>query len=151
MQCTHRRKMIMKRFHSIIFCITVCMFSFRAYAQPAPETYGWSIVNFTTPVYSWDIYRNSMIGIPPDSSGITAPFDLVFYNAAFKSALSAAGNCYGLSLMSLVMNKDGGQLGYCCPTNFYGGSGSTGPTDTKLTRAINIMHGHQVTLACIQS
>ncbi len=141
----------MKRLYSIIFCTSLFLLCSKVLAQPAPQTLGWSFVNFTTPVFSWDIYRNSMFGIPPDSSGVTAPFDLLFYNGAFKTALSANGNCYGLSLMSLVMNKDGGQLGYCCPTNFYGGSGTTGPTDPKLGRAINIMHGHQVTLACIQS
>lgn len=122
----------------------------QTYAQPAPQTYGWSFVNFGTAVFNWDIFRNSMIAIPPDSSGVTAPFDLLFYDGAFKTALGANGNCFGLSIMSLVMNKDGGQLGFCCPTNFYGGSGSTGPTDPQLRRAINIMHGHQVSLACIQ-
>jgi hypothetical protein len=136
---------------AMTLCLSFFSLSSKSFAQPAPQTLGWSFINFTTPVFSWDIFRNSMFGIPPDSSGITAPFDLLFYNGAFKTALSANGNCYGLSLMSLVMNKDGGQLGYCCPTNFYGGSGTTGPTDTKLGRAINIMHGHQVTLACIQS
>jgi hypothetical protein len=140
--------MIMKQ---TLLIFTVLFFTSRTFAQAPPEKYGWSFVNFNTPVFNWDIFRNAMIAIPPDSSGITAPFDLLFYNGAFKTALSAGGNCFGLSLMSLVMNKDGGQLGYCCPTNFYGGSGSSGPTDAKLTRAINIMHGHQVTLACIQS
>ncbi|MDP4220466.1 MAG: hypothetical protein Q8916_13400 [Bacteroidota bacterium] len=139
----------MKRLY-LLLLFSILILSTQVSAQPAPEKYGWSFLNFTTPVFNWDIYRNSMFAIPPDSSGITSPFDLVFYNAAFKSALSAAGNCFGLSIMSLIMNKDGGQLGYCCPTNFYGGSGTTGPTDVKLTRAINIMHGHQVSLACIQ-
>ncbi|MEP7236162.1 MAG: hypothetical protein ABI778_12785, partial [Ignavibacteriota bacterium] len=129
---------------------TILFLATRVLAQGAPEKFGWSFVNFTTPVFNWDIYRNSMIGIPPDSSGVTAPFDLLFYDGAFKSALSAGGNCYGLSIMSLIMDKDGGQLGYCCPANFYGGTGSLGPTDPKLRRAINIMHGHQVSLASIQ-
>ncbi|HYM20488.1 MAG TPA: hypothetical protein VEW28_05725 [Candidatus Kapabacteria bacterium] len=123
-------------------------------AQDGPEKYGWSFRNFPTATFYWDIYRNSMFGIPQDSSGLTAPFDLLFYSDCFKDKLaggSGGGNCFGLSLMSLIMNKDGGQLGYCCPTNFYGGTSGVGPSDPKLTRAINIMHGHQVTLACIQT
>ncbi|MFI5263570.1 MAG: hypothetical protein ACHQM6_03545 [Candidatus Kapaibacterium sp.] len=142
---------MMKRSYLIFVCLILIVSTEHLSAQAPPEKYGWSFVNFNTPVFDWDIFRNAMIAIPPDSSGVTAPFDLLFYNGAFKTALSAGGNCFGLSLMSLVMNTDGGQLGYCCPTNFYGGSGTTGPTDVKLTRAINIMHGHQVTLACIQS
>ncbi len=141
----------MKRlFYSVILIATICTMSNSAFAQGEPKTYGWSFVNFGTPVLSWDIYRNAMFGIPQDSSGITAPFDWLFYDLLFKTQLGASGNCFGLSLLSLLMNKDGGHLGYCCPTNFYGGTSGVGPTDPKLTRAINIMHGHQVTLASIQ-
>ncbi len=141
----------MKRlFNSIILLATICIFCDTVYAQDEPKTYGWSFVNFGTPVLSWDIYRNTMFGIPQDSSGVTAPFDWLFYDLLFKTQLGAGGNCFGLSLLSLVMNKDGGHLGYCCPTNFYGGTSGVGPTDPKLTRAINIMHGHQVTLASLQ-
>lgn len=142
----------MKRLlHIILFASAITLLNTQIVrAQDEPKTYGWSFVNFGTPVLSWDIYRNAMFGIPQDSSGITAPFDWLFYDLLFKTQLGASGNCFGLSLLSLLMNKDGGHLGYCCPTNFYGGTSGVGPTDPKLTRAINIMHGHQVTLASIQ-
>src|SRR5947207_2722262 len=148
MQCIHRRNMNMKRF----FIVIVVLIAVKVSAQNEPEKYGWSFRNFGTPIFYWDIFRNAMFAIPQDSSGLTAPFDLLFYNEVFKEKLAGGagggGNCYGLSLLSIIMNKEGGHLGYCCPTNFYGGLSGVGPTDPKLTRAINIMHGHQVTLAC---
>jgi hypothetical protein len=96
-------------------------------AQDGPEKYGWGFRNFATATFSWDVFRNTMFGIPQDSSGLTAPFDLLFYDQCFKTKLaggSGGGNCFGLSLMAIIMNNDGGQLGYCCPQNFYGGSTS---------------------------
>lgn len=134
----------------LLACVVLVSIATNARSQDAPEKYGWSFRNFGTPVYYWDIYRNSMFGIPQDSSGLTAPFDLLFYSLCFRDKLGTSGNCYGLGLLSLVMNNDGGHLGFCCPTNFYGGTSGVGPTDPKLLRAINIMHGHQVTLACLQ-
>lgn len=120
-------------------------------AQDPRVDYGWKFTNYTTPVLWWDIYANSFFAIPPtDSSGLTAPFDLLFYNLGFKTVLAANGNCYGLSLQAIVMMKDGGNLGYCCPVNFYGGSGTTGPSDPKLARVINIMHGRQMTTSSLQ-
>lgn len=135
---------------SMLTVLLVLMGTTTVRAQDEPKNYGWSFRNFGTPIYYWDIYRNSMFGIPQDSSGLTAPFDLLFYSLCFKDKLGSSGNCYGLGLLSVVMNKDGGHLGFCCPTNFYGGTSGVGPTDPKLLRAINIMHGHQVTLACLE-
>lgn len=137
----------MKRSTIFIFFLLIAA---PLFGQNAPEKYGWSFRNYGTAVYNWDVFRNSMFAIPQDSSGVTAPFDWLFYDLCFKTKLGAGGNCYGLSLLSAVMNNDGGHLGYCCPTNFYGGVSLVGPTDPKLNRAINIMHGHQVSLACLQ-
>ncbi len=125
---------------------------FNSSAQDPRVDYGWAFTNYTTPVLFWDIYANSFFAIPPtDSSGLTAPFDLLFYNLGFKTVLAANGNCFGLALQGIVMNKDGGNLGYCCPVNFYGGSGTTGPSDSKLARVVNIMHGRQMTTSALQS
>ena len=134
-----------------------------AWAQEHPaEEYGWGFVNFGTPSFNWDIYRNAYYGIPVDSntSWFTAPFDKLFYDLAFETTLAdpsgagtgGAGNCFGLSILSMMMNKFGGYKGFCAPSIQYtdvDGGGS--PTTPGLLRAINIMHGHQLSLIFIES
>ena len=61
-----------------------------------------------------------------------------------------AGNCFGISLMSLMMNKFGGYYGYCAPTSAYRGDNS-GPFDPALHRVINIMHGRQLSVAALET
>ena len=124
------------------------------------EKYGWGFVNFGTPSFGWDIYRNSFYGIPVDSntSWFTAPFDKLFYDLAFETTLAdpsgtggGAGNCFGLSILSLMINNYGGYKGFCAPTIQYTETDMNGaPTTPGLLRAINIMHGHQISLAFIQ-
>lgn len=132
----------------------------RAQEHPA-EKYGWGFVNFGTPSFGWDIYRNSFYGIPVDSntSWFTAPFDKLFYDLAFETTLAdpsgtggGAGNCFGLSILSLMINNYGGYRGFCAPTIQYTEVDANGaPTIPGLLRAINIMHGHQISLLFIQS
>ncbi len=132
-------------------------------AQEHPaEKYGWGFVNFGTPSFGWDIYRNSFYGIPVDSNTawFTAPFDKLFYDLAFETTLAdpsgagtgGAGNCFGLSILSLMANNFGGYRGFCAPTIQYTATDGNGaPTRPGLLRAINIMHGHQISLLFIQS
>jgi hypothetical protein len=136
-------------------------------AQHPAETYGWGFRNFVDSRFSWDIFRNSFFGVPadPDLSWATATFDRLFYELAFETKLpdpagngTGAGNCFGLSLLSLMMNKYGGYYGYCAPPIFYrgdttacGGGSCGGPVDPQLRRVINIMHGRQLSLAAIES
>ena len=134
-----------------------------ASAQEHPaEVYGWGFENFGTPSFGWDIYRNSFYGVPVDSntSWFTAPFDKLFYDLAFETTLAdpsgtgggGAGNCFGLSILSLMINNYGGYKGFCAPTIQYTETDGTGaPTTPGLLRAINIMHGHQISLLFIQS
>jgi hypothetical protein len=127
-------------------------------AQYAVEKDGWSFRNFKTKPMPWDVYRDTFIGIPPTEDAAASPFDALFYEQLYKEKLSKSGNCYGMSLLSLMMLKKGGHLGYCVPVNQYSGdlvgdgmgSAFTGPTDPMLKRAINIMHGHQVNLPTVQ-
>ena len=132
-------------------------------AQEHPaEKYGWGFINFGTPSFGWDIYRNSFYGIPVDSNTawFTAPFDKLFYDLAFETTLAdptgagtgGAGNCFGLSILSMMINNFGGYRGFCAPTIQYTATDGTGaPTRPGLLRAINIMHGHQISLLFIQS
>lgn len=132
------------------------------HAQDHPaEELGWGFPNFGTPSFGWDIYRNSYYGIPVDSntSWFTAPFDKLFYDLAFETTLAdpsgtggGAGNCFGLSILSMMINKFGGYKGFCAPTIQYTDVDAGGtPTTPGLLRAINIMHGHQLSLIFLQS
>jgi hypothetical protein len=104
------------------------------------------------PTFSWELYRDSFIGIPPTEDPVSSAFDVLFYQQIYKDKLAKDGNCYGMSLLSLMILKNGGHLGYCAPVSQYSGDifGQTGPTDPMLMRAINIMHGHQVNLPTLQ-
>lgn len=145
----------------LLACLFMCAGA-TAFAQEHPaEKYGWGFVNFGTPSFGWDIYRNSFYGIPVDSgtSWFTAPFDKLFYDLAFETTLAdpsgtggGAGNCFGLSILSLMINNYGGYKGFCAPTIQYTDVDANGsPTTPGLLRAINIMHGHQISLLFIQS
>lgn len=114
---------------------------------------GWRFHNFSDPTFSWDIYRDTFIGIPPTEDPFSSAFDVLFYEQVYKSKLSADGNCFGMSLLNLMIQKNGGHLGFCAPVTQYSGdptSPGMGPTDPMLRRAINVMHGHQVNLPTVQ-
>jgi len=130
----------------------------------APAKYGFAFRNFVDSMYSWDIYCHSFFGVPldPNLTWATATFDRLFYELAFKTKLpdpagnhTGAGNCFGISLMSLMMTKFGGYYGYCAPTNAWRGdtnwNNPTGPFDHNLRRVINIMHGRQLSVAALET
>jgi len=127
-------------------------------AQHYAQSSGWYFDNFKDPVYPWDIYRDTFIGIPPTEDPWSSAFDVLFYNQVYKDKLSSNGNCFGMSLQSLMMLKKGGHLGYCVPIPQYSGDifgagaggEKLGPSDAMLKRAINVMHGHQVNLTTLQ-
>ena len=124
------------------------------------EEMGWHFRNFRTDPLPWETYRDTFLGIPPTRDPVSSAFDVLFYDYLYKSGLSEPGNCYGMALHSLLMIKNGGHLGFCPPVPQYSGdlvrtlpdpdgSGpkgpqAAGPTDPRLTRVINQLHGHQV-------
>lgn len=130
----------------------------------AAARYGWGFRNFADTVFSWDVYSHSFFGVPLDSDGVwlSATFDKLFYEQAFRKTLPnphddgvGIGNCYGISLLSLMVNKFGGYYGFCGPTSAYQGdttwAGGRGPDDPALRRLVNIMHGRQLSLASIET
>ena len=129
--------------------------------RTAAAKYGWGFRNFADKEFSWDLFSHSFFGVPldPNSTWLTATFDRAFYEAAYRFKLPQAnGNCFGISLMSIMMNRFGGYYGYCAPpiawkgdTTKYWGGNATGPVDTALHRIINIMHGRQFSLAAVES
>ena len=130
----------------------------------AAEKYGWGFRNFPDTVFSWDIYSHSFFGIPVDSNGtwLSATFDKLYYELGFRMKLPnpdddhvGIGNCYGICLLSLMVNRFGGYYGYCAPTSAWKGdtnwSNAKGPLDPALHRVVNIMHGRQMSLGSIQT
>ena len=138
------------RMLAIVLAVVLCPVA--AQAQHYAERNGWRFDNFPDATLPWDIYRESFIGIPPTRDPASSAFDVLFYDQVYKSELSKEGNCYGMSLLSLMILKRGGHFGYCQPIPQYSGDafGDLGPTDPGLKRAINIMHGHQVNLPTLQ-
>ncbi len=129
----------------------------------AARKYGWGFRNFADTLFTWDIYSHTFFGVPvdPDGTWWSATFDKLFYEQAFRKTLpdpdndGGIGNCYGISLLSLMVNRFGGYYGYCAPTIGYRGdtasSKAKGPDDPGLRRLINIMHGRQLSLASIET
>ncbi len=125
----------------------------QAGAQHWTADNGWAFRNFDTAEFSWELYRDTFIGIPPTRDPAASGFDVLFYDYVYKSELGANGNCYGMSLTALLILEKGGHLGFCAPCAQYSGDLSAtaaGPTDPRLYRAINQMHGHQVNLPSLK-
>jgi hypothetical protein len=129
----------------------------------AAEKYGWGFRNFSDTLFTWDIYSHAYFGVPvdPDGNWLSATFDKLFYELVFRKTLpnpdddgKGIGNCYGISLLSLMVNKFGGYYGFCGPTRAHHGDttkNGRGPDDPALHRMINIMHGRQLSLASIEA
>jgi hypothetical protein len=133
--------------------VLVILLARPVYADDYASKNGWRFHNFSDPTFSWDLYRDTFIGIPPSEDPFSSAFDVLFYEQVYKSKLSAHGNCFGMSLLNLMIQKNGGHLGFCAPVTQYSGdptSPGMGPTDPMLRRAINVMHGHQVNLPTVQ-
>jgi len=95
--------------------------------------------------FSWELYRETYLGINPSHDCMAAPLDCAFYEI-FKSC-AKQGNCGGLSTLALALFKYGGYMGFCSPASFY--KGRKNPPDWRCTdredlhRAINIMQARQ--------
>ena len=114
----------------------------------------WYFDNFVKDTLSWAIFRETFIGVAPAPS---ADFDQLFYTFLFRDQLASKGHCYGMDVMSMLMKKNGGFLGYCHPPFLYSGTfasntnpggmpsnDTVGPTDRTLRTAIEIVHGYQI-------
>jgi len=148
----------MRRIALVVLVLALLLIARASFAQYSVATDSWSFRNFNTKPLPWDVYRDTFIGIPPTDDAVASPFDALFYDQLYKEKLSKSGNCYGMSLLSLMMMKKGGHLGFCVPVNQYSGDlvgagmggAFLGPIEPMLKRAINIMHGHQVNLPTVQ-
>ena len=96
---------------------------------------------------SWDLYRQTYLGINPTNNCVEAPLDCGFYEI-FKSC-GKNGNCGGMSLLALALFKYGGYLGFCSPASFY--TGTKSPDRSDLHQAINILQGRQFSASGIEN
>ena len=159
--------------------ILVVVFAASAAAAEDVENYSWSFGNFVSPSrtldpdlakcpktvkpFDWDLYRSTYIGAPLKYDNADE-LEKLFFNEIYKKKLAEAGNCYGMALLSMLINEKGGHLGFCAPVSQYSGGQDkscpydddgtqkltrTGPTNPKLRSAIGQLHGHQVNLAGI--
>lgn len=133
----------MKRHYFIPLFAAILMLSMNTRAQdPDPEwakRNGWAFYNFSKDTLPWSMFRETFIGVAPTPS---ADFDQFFYDGMYQTKIAGPGLCYGMCVMALLMMKNGGHLGYCCPAHLYSGGGP--PDDPNLERAIEITHGNQI-------
>jgi hypothetical protein len=97
--------------------------------------------------FSWELFRQTYLGVNPTHDCVTAHFDCAFYEI-FKNCASG-GNCGGMSLLGLSLFKYGGYFGFCSPAKFY--TGVVGPDREDLHRAINIMQARQFSAPGVQN
>ena len=94
------------------------------------------------------MFRETFVGVAPAPSG---DFDLLLFETIYKQKLFETGHCFGIDLLAMMMYKNGGHLGYCHPPYIYAAESpspadsTVGPSDMTLRRAIQIMHGNQIT------
>ena len=117
------------------------------YDHTYPQKYGWTnFDNFQTKDLPWTIFAESFIGISPTKDCVLSPMDCALYEIV--EPILSEGNCFGMSLLSVLLLKEEGHLGFCRPTRQYL-EGSDGPQDKMLRRAINIMACHQLGKDCM--
>ena len=115
------------------------------------ENHTWGFRNTTyftdgggTTVLPWEIYVRSFIGICPDSNEakVLCPLDYAFYHTYNAAFAVASGNCFGMSLLTNIIYKEEGHMGFCKPIYTYSG-GTDGPTSAKLCTVITVMQCHE--------
>ena len=97
--------------------------------------------------FSWELYRQTYLGINPTHDCVEAPLDCAFYEI-FKGC-AKEGNCGGMSLLALALFKYGGYFGFCSPASFY--TGTESPDRADLHQAINILQARQFSAAGIEN
>jgi len=62
---------------------------------------------------SWSLYRDTYLAIPPEPDPLSNLFEHAFYELLFKEKIGKSGNCYGISLLSVLLKKKGAHLSVC--------------------------------------
>jgi len=146
---------MIKRSIAVILLILAIMCGVALADEFDPATDGWYFSNWTEVSpdcvgscdFSWDLYRQTYLGINPTHDCVEAPLDCAYYEIFKNSA--EGGNCGGISLLALALFKYGGYMGFCSPANFY--TGTEGPDRDDLHQAINILQARQFSAAGIEN
>ena len=84
------------------------------------EAYSFGFHNFDTSDLlpwsaspSWSLFRDTYLAIPPEPDPLKNLFEYEFYELLFKEKIGKSGNCYGISLLSVLLNKKGAHLSVC--------------------------------------
>jgi len=109
--------------------------SIPSYGDDYAKLNGWAFDNWDQNTVDWDIFQRAFIGVSHDD-----PLDSTFYHDIYSS-YATDGQCFGMSLLSVTILKEGGHLGFCKPIFIY--PGDEGPSDSLLRNAIRVMHAHQ--------
>lgn len=113
-----------------------------------PARDGWYFENWgESGEFSWDLYRQTYLGINPTHDCVEAPLDCAFYEI-FKNC-AQKGNCGGMSLLALGIFKHGGYQGFCGPACFY--TGTKSPDRADLHQSINIFQARQFSAPGIEN
>jgi hypothetical protein len=137
---------------SIYFGVIFLLQSFilPAYCQHFAEENGWYFNNWKDDILSWEVYSKSYIGIPPTRDEENYKAECGFYDEYFKG-LAKTGNCFGMVLTSMIIQKEGGYKGFCPPLPQFSGEldkitneTDDGPSNSELRTLINTMQGHQL-------
>ncbi len=125
-----------------------------------PARDGWHFRNWGEGGLSWNLFRETYLGINPTYNWAEAPLDCEFYDDMFKDC-AEPGNCGGMSLLALALFKYGGYMGFCAPARFYSGDitghmvGTSreynGPDRPELNDAVNILQARQFNAPGIQN
>ncbi|MFC2095803.1 hypothetical protein ACFLSW_05145 [Candidatus Bipolaricaulota bacterium] len=144
-----------KRTIAVILLIVGIMCGVALAEEFDPATDGWYFSNWTEVSpncvgscdFTWDLYRQTYLGINPTHNCVEAPLDCAYYEI-FKNC-AEGGNCGGISLLALALFKYGGYMGFCSPANFY--TGTVSPDRDDLHQTINILQARQFSAAGIEN
>ena len=104
----------------------------------------WRFENFGDSIPSWDVFRETYIGIAP-TYGEASPFDQILYDQVHSKMINT-GHCFGMSLGALQLLRYGGYDGFCAPASQYPRKYPNNeykePADARLQHAIQILQGH---------
>jgi hypothetical protein len=114
-----------------------------------PLVDGWKFHNFKKMDATWDLYRDTYLGINPTENCAEALLDCLFYEQGFK-IVADKGHCAGISLLGLAIYKYGSYMGFCSPASIYEGD-ANGPDRADLKRALGILHARTFSLGGIEN
>ncbi len=144
---------------SILLCGVVIMLVLTpswGWAQSSPhyaEEWGWYFDNFTTNTnqnpLSWELFRETYIGIPPEPVGQGKPIQ-AFFNNVFQ-LMPQQGHCVGMCVFSLLIRKNGAFDGFCPPLSQYASHpNQDGPQNDLLRRTMHRFQCHQMNIKVLK-